>query len=313
MKNCMNCQKKPVWQFTNKRKLCKDCFVKYFEKKVFYTIRKFQFISRADKIGIAVSGGKDSFAVLNIMNKFCKKNKLKLNAILVDEGIKDKKGKSYRGEAIKQLKKYCKENKIKLIIKSFKDYYKFDLQNKLSKIKKSKLTSCYVCSILKRAMLNKIARQNKLTKIVTGHNLDDEAETILLNIMKSSPELLAKLGPKTGIIQEKKFVQRIKPLYLLSEKEIILYAKIQKLNYDARICPAREDTFRVRIRNFLKAMEKSVPDIKHNIVNSYLKLMPILKKQPIKNKKKQRINYCKICEEPCSQQICKKCQIIEKL
>jgi uncharacterized protein (TIGR00269 family) len=157
--------------------------------------------------------------------------------------------------------------------------------------------------------MNKKARQLGITKIATGHSLDDEAETIILNIMKGNPILLSKLGPVSGIRQQKKFVQRIKPLYFCLNREIVLYAKLQNLPLSLEVCPLRTDTFRVWIRNFLSNMERQHPEIKNAIVSSLLQILPLLKERY----KGSEINLCKKCREPCSGEICKRCQILEML
>ncbi len=90
---CEQCKTNPVWKFTNKRQLCKTCFAKYFRRKVNYTIRKFCLINKKDKIGVAVSGGKDSMTALYVLNDFCKKSRIKLTAFFIDEGIKINKTK----------------------------------------------------------------------------------------------------------------------------------------------------------------------------------------------------------------------------
>ena len=148
------------------------------------------------------------------------------------------------------------------------------------------------------------------TLIASGHSLDDEAETIILNQLKGNPSLLAKLGPIVGMSRQKGFVQRIKPLYSCLEKEIILYAKLNNIPLPLEVCPVRGETFRVEIRNFLRELEKKHPEAKSAIVNSFLELMPLLKqhyKTDIQPKK------CKKCKEIASKEICKRCQILEML
>jgi len=190
---CKQCQEKPVYELTNKRKFCKNCFCIYFEKKVFAAIRKYGMISENDRIAVACSGGKDSTVALHILNRLAKKRKQEIIALAVEEGMN-----GYRKRLFLPLKQYCKKNKIHLKIISFKEEYGFKLKSILKKIKELKLTNCYVCSILKRWLMNKKARELGITKIATGHSLDDEAETIILNIMKGNPLLLAKLGPVSG-------------------------------------------------------------------------------------------------------------------
>jgi len=297
-------KKEMVFTLSCGKKLNEKEFCSYFERKILRTIRKFGLIKKRDKVAVACSGGKDSVTALYVLKNFCSQRRQQLEAISIDEGIK-----GYRERLIKKLKEFCKREKIKLRIFSFKREFGFNLDDIVKKIKKSGLSNCYVCSILKRWLLNRKARQFGFSIIATGHCLDDEAETILLNQFKGNPELLAKLGPVTGILKIKKFVQRIKPLYLCSEEEIILYAKIKKLPLSLEVCPLRGKTFRVEIRNLLSQMEKKHREIKNAIVNSFLQILPFLKKKYAAF----RIKTCKSCGEPSSQELCKRCQIVKQL
>ena len=108
--NC--CNNKPIIELTAGEKLCKSHFIEYFENKVFKTIRQFELIGKEENLGVALSGGKDSLTVLNILNKLSKQNpKIKINAIAIDEGIE-----GYRDKTLKTAVDFCNENKIKLDI-----------------------------------------------------------------------------------------------------------------------------------------------------------------------------------------------------
>ena len=110
--NC--CNEKPIIELPAGEKLCKKHFIKYFENKVFRTITKFNLIGKKENLGIAISGGKDSLTVLSILNKLSKQNpKIKLTAIMIDEGIK-----GYRDATLKTAKDFCKKNKIFKIVRN---------------------------------------------------------------------------------------------------------------------------------------------------------------------------------------------------
>ena len=115
---CKNCDTKPVIKLYSGEKLCKRCFLEYFERKVRKIIRVNNLIDKKDNIVVAVSGGKDSLSVLNILCSIYKDNKnIKISGLLIDEGIK-----GYRDKCIDETKKFCKKIKIPLKIISFKQY-----------------------------------------------------------------------------------------------------------------------------------------------------------------------------------------------
>lgn len=299
---CKNCKTKPVMNLPNSKiKLCKNCFLKYFEKKVFKTISKYKMLTKQDRqVAIGVSGGKDSFSMLYLMNKLAEKKRImNLKVITVDEGIK-----GYRD--LSNVKKYCKENDIEFHVYSFKTEFGMTLDKM---IKKTKLRPCSICGVLRRFLLNSKARELKVSKIATGHNLDDEAQSILMNQFRGNMERSARLGPVTGILTDPRFIRRIKPFYFLTEKEVTAYCFLRKLPVKHGECPYATTSYRAEVRDMLNNFTAKQGQTKHAIINSFLDILPSLKERYAKVK----IKGCKNCGEPCSGDICKVCDFLEKI
>src|SRR3989338_1864585 len=186
------CAEKPVIRIYSGEKLCKNHFNEYFENKVFRTIRQFDLLDKEENIGVALSGGKDSLTVLSILNRLSKQNpKIKLIAIAIDEGIA-----GYRDKTLVVAKEFCDKNKIELHIFSYKEEFGLTLDEMLRILN---VKPCTICGIFRRYLLNKKSRELKLTKLVTGHNLDDECQSIMMNQMRNDIKSSARLGPKTGL------------------------------------------------------------------------------------------------------------------
>ncbi len=296
---CKFCEIKPVIKLISGKNLCKSCFIKYFEKKVFKTVGKYKLIDKKDKIAVAVGSGKDSFTVLYLLNELAKKRMdLDITALAIDGGIE-----GYRD--LRLLEKYCKENKIKLKVVSFKKEFGYTLDEILKKLK---VTSYSVYGVFRRSLLNKYARELGVNKLATGHNLDDEAQSILMNYYRDTIEVSARLGPITGVIKDPRFVVRIKPLYFLTEKETALYALLKKFPVIFRECPNSLSAYRGHVRDMLNEFEAKHPGTKYAIINSFLELLPSLKA-----KYREEIKSCKKCKEPSSSEVCKVCQLRDKL
>ncbi|MFC1768574.1 TIGR00269 family protein [Nanoarchaeota archaeon] len=294
--NC--CKKNPIIELQSGRLLCKDHYIHYFEKKVLKTIRKFKLIEKNDKICVALSGGKDSLSLLYLLKRIFKERKdLKLSAILINEGIH-----GYRNKTQKRAEKLCK--KLKVPLKTY--HFKKEFGKALDQIKGS--NPCTDCGILRRYLINKAARQLKVTKIATGHNLDDEVQAILMNQLRKNMALQSRLGPKTGVSSSKKFVQRIKPFYLLTEKEVALYGFINGLYTEFESCPYEHESFRAVVRDKINELENLNPGIKNNIMSSFLETLPLLQKQY----KGKKIPLCKNCGEPSASNICNTCKLIKE-
>ena len=301
---CRNCDTKPVILLTNNKKgLCKSCFFRYFERKVNKTINDFKLINKGEKIGVAISGGKDSLTLLYILNKLKEKKRFKIEALLIDEGIK-----GYRDLSMKDAEKFCRDLKIKLNIVSYKKEFGYTLDQL---IKKLKMKPCSICGVFRRYLLNKYSRKLKFDKLATGHNLDDEVQTILMNQFRNNPEVSARLGPITGIEDDKKFVRRIKPLYMLTEKETTTYAYLKNFNLKFCECSYNTEAYRISVREIVNKMEEKYPGTKHSILKSFLEILPLLKEKY--KGSKYEIKYCRKCKEPSSKDICQKCGILSKL
>ena len=277
-----------------------DKFIKNFESKVKNTIKKFNLLDKKDKVLVACSGGKDSTVVLYILKKL----NYNVEAITIDTGL----GK-YTQLNLKNLRDFCKQYKIKLHELSFRKEFGYTtcyIRSVLAS-KGIKLNSCYICGILRRQLINKAARKLKKTKLVTGHNLDDEVQVIMMNLLRGNPSLSARLGPTTGVIKDKRFIPRIKPLYLCLEKEVAQYSRLMNFNIQYTKCPCRSTSSRLAIIDFLNSFDDKT---KYNVINHFLKQLPKLKE---KYKTNKNPNYCRICKEPCSLDICKACWIKENL
>ncbi|MBL7051078.1 TIGR00269 family protein [Candidatus Woesearchaeota archaeon] len=296
MKKCIKCGKRAVCS-----DLCRSHFIDYFENKVRKTIRKFKLLTHQEKIGVAVSGGKDSTVILYILHKL----KYKPIALTVDALIGN-----YTKENLKNLRSVCKKYKIPLNEISFKKEFGYSLCY-LKSVLNSKghnYSSCMVCGILRRFLLNKYAKKHKLDVLVTGHNLDDEAQAFLMNVFRNDPKLARRQGPITGSKETKAFVKRVKPLYLCSEKEAETYSKLMKFPVHYTPCPCRTNSYRKKFLDMLNRFEKDHKDVKYKIVRFFLETVH---KQ--KDKIEGTVNECTICEGPASKEICKKCEIILSL
>lgn len=295
-----------VYEAPSGKKLTKEQFLTYFEKKVRKTIRTNKLIGKKEKILVACSGGKDSTTALHLIKKLTKNNKnITIEAIHIDAGIGN-----YSKINKKNTIKFCKDNNIKLHLTSFRKEFGTNLCYLKDKVKEKniKWKSCTICGILRRYILNKKAKQLKATKLITGHNLDDEAQAVIMNMFKNTMPVMARLGPISGIQKQKGFVQRIKPLYFCSEQEVKLYSKLMNFPVKYEKCPCRTEAYRREVAELLDQFEKKHKQTKYSIVRSLLEILPELKK-----KYKGKVKYCKKCGEPSAGDICNSCNLFNKL
>lgn len=312
---CKPCKTNPVYIDISGKKFCQKHFLNLYEKKIVYTIRRFSLISKDEKgkdkkgkdgkICVAVSGGKDSMALLYFLYKYAKIRRKKIFVLTIDEGIK-----GYREKTIVNMGRLCKKLKIDFKIASFKDEFGFTLDDVANLIKQKKLgvKICYVCGILRKWLLNKYAFKLDAQKLATAHCLNDESQTIIVNWLKGNVELLARQGPLSGIKQREKLVQRIKPLYFCTEKENMLYCILNNIKINSDECKYIE-SYRLYVRNFLNKFEEKHKGTHYAIINTFLALAPLLKEKY----KDVEINFCKTCGFPSAREKCRACILVEKI
>ena len=268
------------------------------EKEVTKTIKKYKLINDGDKIIVALSGGKDSTSILYILKNLG----YNIEGLMIDLGF---------GEWSKIHKKnmirLCKKFGVSLTIVDLKKELGWEIRSVKMILKKQKnLTECAICGIIKKWILNKWAKKLGADKLVTGHNLDDEAQNVLMNFLKGNILLGTNSSPATGETSVKGFAQRIKPLFFVPESEIMKYAKEKKFNILYDRCPYAFKTYRIETREWIT---KNLTDKeKLEIVENFQKLIPELQKKNLRKTK-----TCKKCGEPANSELCNFCKIMENI
>jgi len=131
-----------------------------------------------------------------------------------------------------------------------------------------------------------------------------------MNIFRNQQEISARLGPITGIIKDKRFIPRIKPLYFCTEKEVTIYSHLMGFDVIYTECPYSTESYRGAIQEMLNNYERDYSGTKRNVIKSFLKTLPELKK---KYHTDEKPNACKGCGEPSRQEYCKVCQLLQKI
>jgi len=260
-----------------------------------------------DKIMVAVSGGKDSVTLLHIMIKIEQAfPNATLSAVTVDEGIR-----GYRNEALKVAEEICQKLGVSHVITSFKEMYGCTLDeivNLIQNGEEKRLTPCSYCGVLRRRALNTSAREAGIDKLATAHSLDDETQTMLLNIIHGDALRIARAKPVLTVAHPK-LVQRVKPLCEVPEKETAFYAYQRKIEFQSTPCPYAQTALRNDIRTMLNRMDEKHAGTKFTIFRSMEKIRPALEAMAGEAK----LQNCRICGEPTVGKLCKPCQMLQEL
>ncbi|SHH56040.1 ATP-binding protein [Thermosipho atlanticus] len=283
---CQHCRKKAILKSP---RLCEDHFVEYFERKIGKFIEKYHLKNK--KLLIAISGGKDSVTVSYVLSKLKEKYNLSLEYFFIRLGIPRFTENS---EAVAKL--VTEKIGYQLTVYDLKEEEGFIIPD-------FKYKPCSYCGMVRRYILNKYAYENNFDYIVMGHNLDDEVFFIFNNLFGKNIPQIQRTGPLTKTIPEKKLVGRVKPLYYLTEEEIILYAKLQKLPHIGCACP---NSINSTQRKF-KTTTEFTRDQKLNLVYSIIEIKKYLPEETVE------IKFCEKCGFPTTSNICKFCRTKEKI
>ncbi|GBF64357.1 cytoplasmic tRNA 2-thiolation protein [Trichophyton mentagrophytes] len=261
---CFNCKaaRAVIIRPKNRHKLCKDCFLTIFETETHQTITNSGLFVPGERVAIGASGGKDSTvlaSVLKTLNERCNYG-LDLVLLSIDEGIK-----GYRDDSLETVKRNAIQYEMPLEIVSYGELYGWTMDQVVAEI--GKKGNCTYCGVFRRQALDRGAAKLNIKHVVTGHNADDIAETVMMNLLRGD---LPRLARSTSIItgSAASDIKRSKPLKYAYEKEIVLYAHHKKLDYFSTECIYSPEAFRGSARTLIKDLERIRPSAILDIVRS---------------------------------------------
>ncbi len=255
-------------------------------------------IQRGDLVAVAVSGGKDSLTLLDVMHKISDRHNFDIRVITIDEGIP-----GYREEALDLVAKFCNKLDIEYNVYSYKDLFDVTLSESLE-IRDDRMSSCSICGTLRRRAMDFAARDLGASAIATGHNLDDTLQTFVINMLSGDTNRIGWTGPNVAAIPPRK----IKPFCEIYESEIVFYAFTNNIPFQTEPCPHMNEGIRTEIREFLNSLETQHSGIKNNLYQSITKVSEIVKTASHKQR-----GTCTRCGNDCTGEICSACSMLLKL
>jgi len=250
--------------------------------------------NKEERIAVAISGGKDSLVLWKALTKLG----FKAEGIFIDLGIED----------FSILSKRVAENFAEKIKKTLKIIsLKKEIGITIPQLKTKTKKYCSLCGSLKRYLLNKIAKKENFSVLVTGHNLDDEASSLLGNILNWHLKYLARKYPV--LPAGNGFLKKAKPLCRFTTFEIREYAKIEKIEYLEERCPFSPEARRLTYAEIMDELEREMPGTKLRFFSDYLsKAYPIFHERMEEFMEKSLIK-CETCGEPAVSSPCFVCKL----
>lgn len=289
-----------VYQKYSGMHLCARHEAEDVERKAKKRMRRERMVVPGDHVAVAMSGGKDSAVVLSILvGTFGMRPDVRFTAITIDEGIA-----GYRDHSIPRARELCDELGVPHVVVSFEEEVGCTLDAMLARERRE--ASCTYCGVFRRTLLNATARRLGADKLATGHNLDDDAQTVLLNVLNGDTERLARLRPARP---QGGLVPRVKPLADVPEKEVALYAFLKGLPFHLGECPYAHESLRGEVKDMLNDFEARHPGTKYSVVRGFDGLADCLReKYP-----QASLTNCAVCGEPGIKSVCQACRLKERI
>lgn len=279
--------------------LCDKHFIRFFQKRVNLEFRSELKIKGKVRIGVALSGGKDSSVALYETNRvFGKRRDVSIVAITIDEGIR-----SYRPETIKAAESLTKKLGIEHRVLKIEDSFGTTMD---SISEGGRLAPCSYCGVFRRKLMNSSGIDEGIDYMVTGLNLDDTAQSALMNIVRGDIARLGRMGPHA--VAKEGLVPRLQPLRKIPEKEVMLYAILLGIDFSHSVCPYAERAIRNEFRESIDGWEERSPGTKHSILNSLDKLKAL-----IPSDSDVKMGRCRICGSPTPGDLCQSCSFEKEL
>jgi tRNA-5-methyluridine54 2-sulfurtransferase len=273
---------------------CSPHFIEFFRKQVAEAIHRHHMFTREEQIMVAVSGGKDSLALWDVLIE----DGYQTAGLYLDLGIFD----------------YSKESKAKCEAFAAGRGQTLHIERVAEAVgapipvvqQATRRPTCSACGLSKRYLMNRAALQHGYPVVATGHNLDDEAATLFGSVMHWQTDALPRQSPALASTHPK-LVRRVKPLYRLSELETAAFAFLRGIDYIVEECPFAKGATSIAHKQVLDRLEDESPGSKHNFLFGFLeKARPAFEK--VEN---VELLECTSCGQVTTGAICAFCKLAD--
>jgi len=295
---CIKCRGKAQIKLPrHNARFCADHFREFFYGQVEKAIKKEKMFSFNDKILVAVSGGKDSLVLWEVLQRLG----YHADGLYIDLGISD-----YSLRSKKLCEDFAYKRSLNLHLLSLPDMLGMGIKG-ISR--KTRRPPCSSCGLIKRYLFNRFSLEFSYQVLATGHNLDDEAATLLGNTMHWQTGYLSRQSPVMPS-NHLSMVKKVKPLYRLTEKEAASFAFLNEIDYILEECPMATGASSLIYKNALNYLEQNSPGTKQQFYWGYLK-----KGKEYFSHAENGIDLisCAKCHQPTVVETCAFCQLLEKI
>ena len=297
------------------RHLCETHLRRSVEKRVRRRIRADEFLmddatpETPVTWVLGLSGGKDSVVMTSILHEtFAADPRVELIALTIHEGIED-----YRDESVTACLELTDRLGIPHEMVSYEEEFGLKMDDVVTH-EAATMAPCAYCGVLRRDILEQYADRLGADLLFTGHNLDDETQTAMMNLLSGDVAQMAKhfgasLGPLSERRDTHRFVPRAKPLRDIPEREVALYAHTKELPMHFAECPHSSEAFRGEVQGVVHDIEEDHPGTRHSIMSGYEELAR-LAAAAHEGAGEEAIGECDRCGAATSRELCRSCDVV---
>ena len=271
---------------------CRACFGHHVHEQVKRAVKSYRMFEPTDRVLVCVSGGKDSLGLWDVLLDLG----YAATGMYLGLGIGE-----YSDRSAGVTRAFANERGADLIEVDLRDEYGFDVP---TAGRKGSRSTCAVCGLSKRYVFNRVALDHGFDVVATGHNLDDEAATLLGNTLRWQTEYIARQFP---VLPEREgMVKKVKPLHRLSELETAAYAFLRGIDYVVEECPLVAGNTQLRYKEAMNALESGSPGTKAQFFLGFVeKAAPMFASA---DERSGDLTPCERCGQPTTGRFCAFCR-----
>ena len=275
---------------------CAPDFLEFFRNQVREAIRRHRMFTRDEPVLVAVSGGKDSLALWDVLID----DGYRTTGLYLDLGIFE-----YSQESKVKCEAFAAHRGVPLVVSTVAE----EVGAPVPVIKDvTRRPPCSGCGLSKRYLMNRAALDRAMPVVATGHNLDDEAATLFGSVMHWQTDALSRQSPALPS-SHPRLVRRVKPLYRLSERETAAYAFLRRIDYIVEECPFAKGATSIAHKEILNRMEDASPGAKHNFLFGFLDKARVA----FERTESVALNECARCGQVTTGTVCAFCKLSDQV
>lgn len=291
---CKVCREKAeIYLRSHNIALCRGDFIDFFERRVKKVIEEWRMLTHTDRVLVAVSGGKDSLGLLHLLKKL----DYNVTGYYINLGIDE-----YSDVSLEKVKEFSEARGISIIVEDLRVAWGRGMGEVAKEVRRP---PCSLCGMVKRYLMNRAA--GKFSVIATGHNLDDEASTLLGNLFRWEGGYLGRQSP--ALEQKGGLKKRVKPLSFTTERESAAYAFMEGIDYILEECPLATGATSLFYKEILNQVEERMPGTRSRFLKGFLDFQG----EHLRKEKENALRPCARCGYLTTAGVCNFCRLEEKI